>query len=93
MQGPGLFRCLQEQREELSSECRTALFHSEVRMAKDGDLEYPMKQACSYELKLLCPGLPHGSARYKRCLQLHQSHEAMSSVCKQALSSDMPRSG
>ena len=59
MQGSGgVFRCLQERREELSYECRSWLFHSEVRMAKDGDAKHSMKQACSYELKFLCPGLP-----------------------------------
>ena len=46
MQGSeGVLRCLQERREELSYECRSWLFHSEVRMAKDGDSKHPMKQA------------------------------------------------
>ena len=54
-------------------------------MAKDGDAKHSMKQACSYELKFLCPGLPPGSMRFKRCLQLHHKDDAMSSVCKEAL--------
>ena len=87
-----VIRCLQEQREELSYECRATLFDAEVRMAEDIDFKYPMKRACSNELTQLCPGIPHGSARLIRCLQEHQDDDAMSSECKEEVTSDMIRS-
>ena len=71
MQGSArVIRCLQDNREELSYECRGTLFDAEVRMAEDIDFKYPMKRACSSELTKLCPGIQHGSARLIRCLQV-----------------------
>ena len=71
MQGSArVIRCLQDQREELSYECRATLFDQEVRMAEDIDFKYPMKRACSAEIQKLCVGIPHGHARVIRCLQV-----------------------
>ena len=61
-----VIRCLQDNREELSYECRATLFDAEVRMAEDIDFKYPMKRACSSELTTMCPGIEHGDARLIR---------------------------
>ncbi|KAK9816541.1 hypothetical protein WJX72_001742 [[Myrmecia] bisecta] len=87
-----VIRCLQDQREELSYECRTALFDQEVRMAEDIDFKYPMKCACSAEIQKLCVGIPPGHARVIRCLQDFLDDSEMSAECKEEVQRDMIRS-
>ncbi|KAK9820440.1 hypothetical protein WJX72_010380 [[Myrmecia] bisecta] len=87
-----VIRCLQDQREELSYECRATLFDQEVRMAEDIDFKYPMKRACSAEIQKLCVGIPHGHARVIRCLQDFLDDSEMSAECKEEVQRDMIRS-
>ena len=61
-----MIRCLQDVREKLNFDCSATLFDQEVRMAEDIDFKYPMKQACSAEIKIFCEGIPHGHARVIR---------------------------
>ena len=87
-----VIRCLQDQREELSYECRATLFDQEVRFAEDMDFKYPLKRACLAETKKFCDKTTVGHARMIRCLQEHQDEEEMSAECKEELSRDENRS-
>jgi Golgi apparatus protein 1 len=87
-----VIRCLQDQREELSYECRATLFDQEVRFAEDMDFKYPLKKACSSEAKMFCKDIPHGHARVIRCLQQKVDDPEMSTECKEEITRDENRS-
>ena len=74
--------CLQDSREALQPECRTALFDLEVRMAEDIDFQFPLKAHCAAEIKELCASVEHGHARMVQCLQEHLSAREMGSECR-----------
>jgi Golgi apparatus protein 1 len=61
-----VIRCLQTQREKLSSHCRAEMFNEEVRFSENIDFQYPMKQACLREIDRYCKDVPHGQARVIR---------------------------
>mmetsp|Transcript_2773 Transcript_2773/g.6900 ORF Transcript_2773/g.6900 Transcript_2773/m.6900 type:complete len:501 (-) Transcript_2773:276-1778(-) len=86
-----VIRCLQDQREELTYECRATLFDREVRFAEDIDFKYRLKMACSAEAKLFCKDIPHGHARVIRCLQNNSEDPYMSTECKEEISRDENR--
>eukprot|EP00959_Pyramimonas_sp_CCMP1952_P237520 4963888-Pyramimonas_sp.AAC.1 len=65
-----VLRCLQDNRNQLTYECRATLFDQEVRLAEDIDFKYPMKKACKAEIDLFCKDIPHGHARVITCLQV-----------------------
>ena len=61
-----VIRCLQDNRNKLSSKCTAAFFDHEVRMAEDIDFKYPLKKSCSWEMSNFCKDIPHGPARVIR---------------------------
>jgi Golgi apparatus protein 1 len=65
-----VIRCLQNQRDKLSSVCRSTLMFEEVRFSENIDFQYPMKQACAQEIERFCDVVPHGGGRVIRCLQV-----------------------
>ena len=75
-----VLRCLQDNRNQLTYECRATLFDQEVRLAEDIDFKYPMKKACKAEIELFCKDIPHGHARVITCLQV-RSDKGFSSQC------------
>mmetsp|Transcript_4821 Transcript_4821/g.5620 ORF Transcript_4821/g.5620 Transcript_4821/m.5620 type:complete len:974 (+) Transcript_4821:66-2987(+) len=77
-----VIRCLQEQRTNLTYECRATLFDQEVRFAEDIDFQYPLKKACIAEMELFCKKVPHGHGRIIKCLQAHDSSKQMSTECR-----------
>uniref|UniRef100_A0A061QLM5 Golgi apparatus protein 1 n=1 Tax=Tetraselmis sp. GSL018 TaxID=582737 RepID=A0A061QLM5_9CHLO len=77
-----VIRCLQDQRESLSYECRATLFDQEVRMSENIDFQYPLKKACKSELQEFCGDVPHGHARAIKCLQQSLSKSGMSEKCR-----------
>ncbi|KAK9867536.1 hypothetical protein WJX84_008718 [Apatococcus fuscideae] len=77
-----VIRCLQDRREQLSTDCKATLFDQEVRMAESIDFQYKTKKACSPEIKRFCPGMPGGHARVIRCLQDHLSEAQFSTGCR-----------
>jgi len=78
-----VIRCLQDQRESLSFECRATLFDQEVRMSESLDFQYPMKKACKAELKQFCKDVPSGNALQIKCLQENTGHADMSVACRE----------
>lgn len=86
-----VIRCLQDQREELSYECRATLFDQEVRFAEDIDFKYPMRIACQEEVQKFCDKQTAGHARIIRCLQEHVDDEEMSAECKEEVVRDENR--
>lgn len=86
-----VIRCLQDNRKDLSYECKATLFDQEVRMAEDIDFKYPMKQACQAELERFCGDVPQGHAQQVRCLQEHILEPEMSAECKDEVERDMIR--
>lgn len=87
-----VIRCLQDQREDLSYECRATLFDQEVRFAEDIDFKFPLKQACLAETKKFCSDTTIGHARMIRCLQQHADEPEMSTECKDEIARDQNRS-
>jgi len=77
-----VLRCLQDNRNQLTYECRATLFDQEVRLAEDIDFQYPMKKACKAEMELFCKDIPHGQARAIGCLQEHDEDKEMSPECR-----------
>lgn len=64
-----VLRCLTRQRGQLSPGCAAKLFDTEVAMAEDIDFNWPLKEACTKEIKKHCGGVEHGRGRVIRCLQ------------------------
>ncbi len=75
-----VIRCLQESREQLSFECRAALFDQEQDMAEDIDFKFPLRAACASEIPAFCKDVRHGHARIVRCLQVRNSSRALSGL-------------
>nr|QOL01068.1 putative extracellular protein CSOL_002 [Pseudococcomyxa simplex] len=72
-----VIRCLQDRRLELSYECKATLFDQEVRMAENIDFQFPMKQACSADIKRYCKDVQHGHAKIIRCLEENMEQPAL----------------
>jgi Golgi apparatus protein 1 len=87
-----ILRCLQDQREKLSYECRATLFDQEVRFAESLDFHQPMKKACAAEATKWCKDVPEGHMRLIECLRSHDSDEEMSTECKKEVKRDEIRS-
>ena len=67
MQGSArMIRCLQDTRSSLSKECQASLFDQEVKMAEDIDFKFPLKMACTSEIKTYCADVQHGHANVIR---------------------------
>lgn len=62
-----VFRCLTNQRTQLSPICRATLFDEEVRFSENIDFRVPMKEACTQELTTYCKDIPHDNALVIRC--------------------------
>lgn len=62
-----MFRCLTNQRTQLSPLCRATLFDEEVRFSQSIDFHVPMKEACKLEMLTYCKGVPHENALTIRC--------------------------
>ena len=86
-----ILRCLQDQREKLSYECRATLFDQEVRFAESLDFKQPMKKACAAEVKKWCADIPEGHARQIQCLRDHDKDEEMSEECSKEVKRDEVR--
>ncbi|KAL4853837.1 Golgi apparatus protein 1 [Chlorella vulgaris] len=84
----GVVRCLGAKRAELAPACAALLFDTEVSMAESIDFNWPLKEACSEELKARCSGVPHGQGRAIRCLgKAAEAHgDEFSERCKEELS-------
>jgi hypothetical protein len=67
-----VIRCLQTQRDKLSTKCQTQLFDEEVQFSENIDFQYPMKKACSKEIDRFCKDVPHGNARVIRWVERAQ---------------------
>jgi len=80
-----VIRCLQDQRENLSFECRATLFDQEVRMSENIDFQYPLQKQCKEELNNFCQDVPHGHARAIKCLEDNLSKGNMGKACKKAV--------
>ncbi len=68
-----VIRCLQNQRDKLTTNCRVTLFDEEVRFSENIDFQYPMKRLCAQEVEMFCKDVPHGNGRVIRCLQVRTS--------------------
>ena len=86
-----VIRCLQDNREALSYQCRASLFDLEVRLAEDIDFQYPLKQHCASELTTLCKKVKKGHARVIRCLHRNVGSREMGSECKAEVQRSMNR--
>ena len=75
-------RCLQDNRDKLTYECRATLFDQEVRLSEDIDFQYPMKKACARELELFCKDVPSGNARVIQCLVDHDEAADFGTECR-----------
>jgi Golgi apparatus protein 1 len=65
-----VIRCLQNQRDKLTTNCRVTLFDEEIRFSENIDFQYPMKKVCAQEVEMFCKDVPHGNGRVIRCLQV-----------------------
>eukprot|EP00898_Chlorokybus_atmophyticus_P007954 jgi/Chlat1/815/Chrsp104S01269 len=83
-----VIRCLQDQRDALSFECRATLFDQEVRMAEDIDFKIPMKKACEAEIQMWCKSVAHGHARVISCLRDKVDDVEMSEECQAEVKRD-----
>ncbi|WIA10935.1 hypothetical protein OEZ85_011100 [Tetradesmus obliquus] len=82
-----VIRCLQTQRDKLSSHCRAEMFNEEVRFSENIDFQYPMKQACLREIDRYCKDVPHGQARVIRCLQENKGQKEFGKACLKEMTS------
>ena len=80
--GARVLRCLEDNREALSYECRATLFDQEVRLAEDSDFQVPMKKACGREVDAFCKDVPQGNARVIQCLVDHDEEAEFSAECR-----------
>ncbi|KAL4439883.1 hypothetical protein ABPG75_002884 [Micractinium tetrahymenae] len=90
-----VLRCLARQRGKLSSQCAAKLFDTEVAMAENIDFNWPLKEACTKEIKKHCGGVEHGRGRVIRCLQHAAEEHAddFSDSCQQAVEAYEARAG
>ncbi|CAI5966169.1 unnamed protein product [Closterium sp. NIES-64] len=79
--------CLQEHRKGLTANCKEALFQEEVRFAEDIDFKFPLRQACTDEMKILCKDQPD----VIKCLQDKVEDADMGVLCKEEVKKDMKR--
>ncbi|CAI5467231.1 unnamed protein product [Closterium sp. Yama58-4] len=79
--------CLQEHRKGLTANCKEALFQEEVRFAEDIDFKFPLRQACTDEMKILCKDQPD----VIKCLQDKVDDADMGVLCKEEVTKDMKR--
>eukprot|EP00271_Cylindrocystis_brebissonii_P019065 TRINITY_DN562_c0_g3_i1.p1 TRINITY_DN562_c0_g3~~TRINITY_DN562_c0_g3_i1.p1 ORF type:complete len:1830 (+),score=464.44 TRINITY_DN562_c0_g3_i1:323-5812(+) len=87
--GGGLvLKCLEEKREKLRDECKTALFGQEVRSSFSIDYKYALKRACKAERKLFCAHVPPGHADVISCLERKVDDPEMGAECQKELRSD-----
>lgn len=77
-----VLRCLQDNRDKLTYECRATLFDQEVRLSEDIDFQYPMKKSCGKEVDMFCKDVPTGNARMIQCLVDHDEEADFSSECR-----------
>jgi len=85
--------CFQQNRNQLSFECKAALFDQEQQMAEDIDFLYPLKRACANEIPMLCSEVPHGHARIVRCLQENLDDPVVGRVCRLEVQKENQRQG
>jgi Golgi apparatus protein 1 len=78
-----IIRCLQNYREYLGEICKATLSDQEIRMAEDIDFKFPMKVACTAEIRKFCGDKQHGEGNVIRCLQENQEETGMSAECKE----------
>jgi len=78
-----VIRCMIRQREKLSVNCRAVMFDEEVIMSHNIDFQVPMKRACTNEIQMFCPNVPHGDARVIRCLQDNKYAKDFGKECKE----------
>lgn len=77
-----VLRCLQDNRDKLTYECRATLFDQEVRLSEDIDFQYPMKKSCGKEVEQYCKDVPQGNARVIQCLVDHDEESDFSVECR-----------
>jgi len=77
-----VFRCLTNQRTQLSPICRATLFDEEVRFSENIDFRIPMKEACTEELKTYCKDVPHDNALVISCLSEKKNEKDFGKACK-----------
>lgn len=80
-----VWACLQRMRSKLSSDCKLALFDSEVSAAESIDFQYPLKTACHREMSHFCRKIPHEHGKVIRCLQENEMHALFSEECRDEL--------
>lgn len=51
-------------------------------MAENIDFQFPMKQACSADIKRYCKDVQHGHAKIIRCLEENMEQPAFNATCK-----------
>lgn len=83
-----VIRCLEESREQLTTDCRVAMFDHMTRMSEDIDFNKPLKDACSSEIKQNCANVNPGHSRVVRCLQ-DGKRKKYSDKCKKVRSSSI----
>ena len=86
-----VIRCLQDQREQLTFECRATLFDMEVRMSESLDFQYPLKAACTNELRSLCKDVPAVNSQAIKCLQTKIENADMGGACKEEVQRQQQR--
>eukprot|EP00983_Pelagomonas_calceolata_P119198 1160578-Pelagomonas_calceolata.AAC.9 len=59
------------------------LLLSQVIMSHNIDFQVPMKRACTNEIQMFCPNVPHGDARVIRCLQDNKYAKDFGKECKE----------
>lgn len=64
-----VIRCLEESREQLTQDCKVAIFEHMSSMSEDIDFNKPLKDACSAEIEENCAKVVPGHSRLIRCLQ------------------------
>lgn len=88
-----MMRCLMDQRDSLTYECRATLFDQEVRLSENVDFQYPIKKHCAQEIKEHCSEVPKGSGRVLSCLAHSAPREEFNGECKSAVERYQKRQG
>lgn len=88
-----MMRCLMDQRDSLTYECRATLFDQEVRLSENVDFQYPIKKHCTEEIKQYCSEVPKGSGRVLSCLAHSSQREEFNNECKRAVERYEKRQG
>jgi 3-hydroxymyristoyl/3-hydroxydecanoyl-(acyl carrier protein) dehydratase len=82
-------KCIRDNYEKLSPECKQAEFEHLKVSSSDIRLKPAMQKACAVDVDLWCKNVPKGEARVIACLRNHKDDAAMTATCKAELFADL----